>query len=85
MPKVRRPSPAPSHEPGRIPGILPPVREASPGCGEGMRAHEPDRVPGILRDRHAPPGCNSRSGYPGGALREPNVMGCKILIAAIRA
>ena len=61
MPKVRRPSPAPSPE--------------------------PDRVPGILRDRHtgAPPECNPRSGYPGDALREPNVMGCKILIAAIRA
>lgn len=61
---------------------MPKVRRPSPAA-----PHEPDRVPGILRNRHAgaTPGCNPRSGYPGDALREPDVMGCKILIAAIRA
>ena len=32
-----------------------------------------------------PPGAITGSGYPGGAIRAPNVMGCKILIVAIRA
>ena len=33
----------------------------------------------------SPPGATTGSGYPGGAVRAPNVMGCKIRIAAIRA